>query len=150
MGKESRARVLEDNQAKAVGRMMRTSPRKLNLVAQSIRGKRAEQALNELTFSPKRIAKAVKKVLQSAVANAENNHDLDVDDLVVSEASVGKNLVMKRFHARARGRGAKVEKFFSQITIVVEERHEEAKTETKPVAKKHVAKKPAKTAKETA
>jgi large subunit ribosomal protein L22 len=150
MGKESRARVLEDNQAKAVGRMMRTSPRKLNLVAQSIRGKRAEQALNELTFSPKRIAKQVKKVLQSAVANAENNHDLDVDDLVVSEASVGKNLVMKRFHARARGRGAKVEKFFSQITIVVEERHEEAKTETKPVAKKPVAKKPAKTAKETA
>jgi large subunit ribosomal protein L22 len=150
MGKESRARVLEDNQAKAVGRMMRTSPRKLNLVAQSIRGKKAEQALNELTFSPKRIAKQVKKVLQSAVANAENNHDLDVDDLVVSEASVGKNLVMKRFHARARGRGAKVEKFFSQITIVVEERHEEAKTETKPVAKKPVAKKPAKTAKETA
>ena len=158
MGKESRARVLEDHQAKAVGRMMRTSPRKLNLVAQSIRGKRAEQALNELTFSPKRIAKQVKKVLQSAVANAENNHDLDVDDLVVSEASVGKNLVMKRFHARARGRGAKVEKFFSQITIVVEERHEEepakketkAKTETKPVAKKPVAKKPAKTAKETA
>jgi large subunit ribosomal protein L22 len=158
MGKESRARVLEDHQAKAVGRMMRTSPRKLNLVAQSIRGKRAEQALNELTFSPKRIAKQVKKVLQSAVANAENNHDLDVDDLVVSEASVGKNLVMKRFHARARGRGAKVEKFFSQITIVVEERHEEepakkettAKTETKPVAKKPAAKKPAKTAKETA
>ena len=150
MGKESRARVLEDNQAKAVGRMMRTSPRKLNLVAQSIRGKRAEQALNELTFSPKRIAKQVKKVLQSAVANAENNHDLDVDDLVVSEASVGKNLVMKRFHPRARGRGAKIEKFFSQITIVVEERHEEAKTETKPAAKKPVAKKPAKTAKETA
>jgi large subunit ribosomal protein L22 len=150
MGKESRARVLEDNQAKAVGRMLRTSPRKLNLVAQSIRGKKAEQALNELTFSPKRIAKEVKKVLQSAVANAENNHDLDVDDLVVSEASVGKNLVMKRFHARARGRGAKVEKFFSQITIVVEERHEEAKTETKPAAKKPVAKKPAKTAKETA
>ena len=158
MGKESRARVLEDNQAKAVGRMMRTSPRKLNLVAQAIRGKSAEQALNELTFSPKRIAKQVKKVLQSAVANAENNHDLDVDDLVVSEASVGKNLVMKRFHPRARGRGAKIEKFFSQITIVVEERHEEepakketkAKTETKPVEKKPVAKKPAKTAKETA
>jgi large subunit ribosomal protein L22 len=150
MGKESRARVLEDNQAKAVGKMLRTSPRKLNLVAQSIRGKSAEAALYELTFSPKRIAKAVKKVLQSAIANAENNHDLDVDDLVVSEASVGKNLVMKRFHARARGRGAKVEKFFSQITIVVEERHEEAKTETKPVAKKPVAKKPAKTAKETA
>src|SRR6202044_189982 len=112
--------------AKAIGKMLRTSPRKLNLVAQAIRGKSAEAALNELSFSPKRIAKQVKKVLQSAVANAENNHDLDVDDLVVSEASVGKNLVMKRFHARARGRGAKVEKFFSQITIVVEERHEEA------------------------
>src|ERR1700734_210767 len=126
MGKDSRARVLEDTKAKAIGKMLRTSPRKLNLVAQAIRGKSAEAALNELSFSPKRIAKQVKKVLQSAVANAENNHDLDVDDLVVSEASVGKNLVMKRFHARARGRGAKVEKFFSQITIVVEERHEEA------------------------
>ena len=158
MGKPAAERRLADNEASAFLRALRTSPRKLNLVAQSIRGKKAEHALNELTFSPKRIAKQVKKVLQSAVANAENNHDLDVDDLVVSEASVGKNLVMKRFHARARGRGAKVEKFFSQITIVVEERHEEeptkketkAKTETKPVAKKPVAKKPAKTAKETA
>src|SRR6202451_4647897 len=124
MGKDSRARVLADTEAKAIGKMLRTSPRKLNLVAQSIRGKSAEAALNELTFSPKRIAKAVKKVLQSAIANAENNHDLDVDDLVVKEASVGKNLVMKRFHARARGRGAKVEKFFSQVTIVVEEKRE--------------------------
>src|SRR3984957_11735377 len=150
MGKKTRARVLSADKAQAIGRSIRTSPRKLNLVAQSIRGKTAEQALNELTFSPKRVARDVKKVLQSAIANAENNHDLDVDDLVVSEASVGKNLVLKRFHARARGRGAKVEKFFSQITIVVEERHEEAKTETKPVAKKPVAKKPAKTAKETA
>ena len=152
MGKESRARVLEDNKAKAVGRMLRTSPRKLNLVAQSIRGKKAEHALNELTFSPKRIAKQVKKVLQSAIANAENNHDLDVDDLVVSEASVGKNIVMKRFHARARGRGARVEKFFSQMTIVVEERHEEEKTETKARGEESTpaAKKPAKTAKETA
>ena len=87
--------------------MIRTSPRKLNLVAQTIRGKKADAALNELTFSPKRVAKVVKKVLQSAIANAENNHDLDVDDLVVSEASVGKNLVMKRFMARARGRGAR-------------------------------------------
>src|SRR5580658_367708 len=130
MGKDSRARVLPDTAAKALGKMLRTSPRKLNLVAQSIRGKSAEAALYELTFSPKRIAKAVKKVLQSAIANAENNHDLDVDDLVVKEASVGKNLVMKRFHARARGRGARVERPFSQITIVVEERHEEAKTET--------------------
>ncbi len=132
MGKDARARVLADHQAKAIGRMIRISPRKLNLVAQTICGKQAEAALNELTFSPKRVAKAVKKVLQSAIANAENNHDLDVDDLVVSEASVGKNLVMKRFHARARGRGAGIEKPFSQITIVVEEKREKkapAKTE---------------------
>src|ERR1700723_533727 len=125
MGKQSRARVLEDTQALAVGRSIRTSPRKLNLVAQAIRGKTAEQALNELTFSPKRVAKDVKKVLQSAIANAENNHDLDVDDLVVTEASVGKNMVMKRFHARARGNAGGIEKFFAQITIVVEEKREE-------------------------
>jgi large subunit ribosomal protein L22 len=163
MGKDARARVLADHQAKAVGRMIRISPRKLNLVAQSIRGKTAETALNELTFSPKRIAKTVKKVLQSAIANAENNHDLDVDDLIVSEASVGKNLVMKRFHARARGRGAGIEKPFSQITIVVEELRAKApaKSETveaadgetstkskkapakKAAAKKVAAKKPA-------
>ncbi len=136
MGKDARARVLKDTQAKAIGRMLRTSPRKLNLVAQSIRGKKAEAALNELTFSRKRIALAVKKVLQSAIANAENNHDLDVDDLVVSEASVGKNLVMKRFHARARGRGARVERPFAQVTIVVEERREEKKPEPKPKARK--------------
>jgi large subunit ribosomal protein L22 len=121
MGKDARPRVLADNQARAVATMVRSSPRKLNLVAQSIRGKKAEAALQELTFSPKRVAKVVKKVLQSAIANAENNHDLDVDDLVVKEASVGKNLVMKRFHARARGRGARVERPFSQVTIVVEE-----------------------------
>ena len=173
MGKDTRARVLEDTQAKAIGKMLRTSPRKLNLVAQSIRGKSAEAALYELTFSPKRIAKAVKKVLQSAIANAENNHDLDVDDLVVKEASVGKNLVMKRFHARARGRGARVERPFSQVTIIVEEKRETAPVEKpepkkakakksegkasakkpaakKPAAKKAAAKKPAKTAKETA
>jgi large subunit ribosomal protein L22 len=125
MGKQARARVLADNQAKAIGYNIRVSPRKLNLVAQSIRGKRAEHALNVLTFSRKRIALNVKKVLQSAIANAENNHDLDVDDLVVKEASVGKNMVLKRFHARARGRGAAVEKPFSQITIIVEERREE-------------------------
>ncbi|MDE2466659.1 MAG: 50S ribosomal protein L22 [Alphaproteobacteria bacterium] len=127
MGKASRPRVLADTQAKAVGRNIRTSPRKLNLVAQSIRGKSAESALNELTFSPKRVAKVVKKVLQSAIANAENNHDLDVDDLVVSEASVGKNLIMKRFHARARGRGARIEKPFAQITVVVEEKQAKEK-----------------------
>jgi large subunit ribosomal protein L22 len=139
MGKDSRARVLKDHQAMAIGRNMRVSPRKLNLVAQSIRGKRVDNALNELTFSPKRIAHDVKKVLQSAVANAENNHDLDVDDLVVAQAHVGKNLVMKRFHARARGNSGGIEKFFSQITIVVEEKREEekkpAKSETKSEAK---------------
>ncbi len=151
MGKEARARVLSDSQAKAIGRGLRTSPRKLNLVAQSIRGKRAEVALNELTFSPKRIAHEVKKVLQSAIANAENNHDLDVDDLVVTEASVGKNMVLKRFHARARGRGASIEKPFAQITIVVEEKREEAPAKKETAAKseakggkKPAAKKPAK------
>jgi large subunit ribosomal protein L22 len=165
MGKEARARVLADNQAKAVGYNIRTSPRKLNLVAQTIRGKRAEAALNELTFSPKRIAHEVKKVLQSAIANAENNHDLDVDDLVVREASVGKNMVLQRFHARARGRGASIEKPFAQLTIIVEElgakkeaegkeapAKGKAKSKGKAPAKKAAAKKPAakKTAKEKA
>src|SRR5436190_1510019 len=110
--------------AEAVGMNIRVSPRKLNLVAQSIRGKSAEVALNELTFSQKRVAGQVKKVLQSAIANAENNHDLDVDDLFVKEACVGKNMVLKRFHARARGRGARIEKPFAQVTIVVEEKRE--------------------------
>jgi large subunit ribosomal protein L22 len=141
MGKQPLARVLKDSQAKAVGRNVRTSPRKLNLVAQSIRGQKAEAALNTLTFSPKRVAKDVKKVLQSAIANAENNHDLDVDDLVVTEASVGKNMVLKRFHARARGRGARVEKSFSQITIVVEESQAEAPAKKKATRKKAAAKK---------
>lgn len=153
MGKEARPRILEENQAKAIGRGVRSSPRKLNLVAQAIRGKSAEQALNELTFSPKRVAKEVKKILQSAIANAENNHDLDVDDLVVSEASVGKNMVLKRFHARARGRGARIEKPFSQVTIVVEERREEkapAKKAAKKPGNKAQAKKPQSAAKETA
>ena len=146
MGKESRARVLANNQAQAVARMIRISPRKLNLLAQSIRGKKAEVALNSLSFSEKRIANVVKKVLQSAIANAENNHDLDVDNLVVKSATVGKNLVMKRFHARARGRGAGIEKPFSQITIVVEELKEEAIAEAKAkkiAAKKSNVKKPA-------
>ena len=157
MGKVSRARVLKDNQAMAVARNIRVSPRKLNLVAQQIRGKKVERALNELTFSQKRIAGAVKKVLQSAIANAENNHDLDVDDLVVKEASVGKNLVMKRFHARARGNAGGIEKFFSQITIVVEEIAQEKKAETaapanvkKSSGKKPAAKKPAAKAKKEA
>jgi large subunit ribosomal protein L22 len=155
MGKETRARVLKDHQAVAIGRNIRVSPRKLNLVAQSIRGKRVDRALNELSFSPKRIAKDVKKILQSAIANAENNHDLDVDDLVVSEASVGKNLVMKRFHARARGNSGGIEKFFSQITIIVEEKPKEDEAKKaeaksgakqsagKALARKAAAKKPA-------
>jgi large subunit ribosomal protein L22 len=135
MGKPALKRVLADNQAQAIGRNIRTSPRKLNLVAQAIRGQKVEAALNALTFSPKRVAKEVKKVLQSAIANAENNHDLSVDDLVVTQASVGKNMVLKRFHARARGRGARVEKPFSQITIVVTEQPEEKKAKKKPVKK---------------
>ena len=155
MGKEARARVLADNEAKAVGTNIRVSPRKLNLVAQSIRGKSAEAALNELTFSPKRVAGQMKKVLQSAIANAENNHDLDVDDLFVKEASVGKNMVLKRFHARARGRGARIEKPFAQVTIVVEEKREKepakkasagkgkAKGKAKSAAPKTESKKPA-------
>ena len=136
MGKPQRTRALSDTQARAVGRAIRTSPRKLNLVAQSIRGQSAELALATLTFSPKRIAKEVKKVLQSAIANAENNHDLDVDDLVISEASVGRNLVMKRFHARARGRGARIEKPFSQLTIIVEEKREEEPKKAAPAKSK--------------
>jgi large subunit ribosomal protein L22 len=135
MGKPANKRTLSDVQAKAIGRNIRTSPRKLNLVAQSIRGQKAETALATLTFSPKRVARLVKKVLESAIANAENNHDLDVDDLIVSEASVGKNLTMKRFHARARGRGGRIEKPFSQVTIIVEEKPEAAK-ETKAEAPK--------------
>jgi len=146
MGKESRARILGDHQAMAIARNIRVSPRKLNLVAQQIRGQKVDRALNVLTFSEKRIAGVLKKALQSAIANAENNHDLDVDDLVVKEASVGKNLVMKRFHARARGNAGGIEKFFSQITIVVEEKREEKKEEAKPAPKgkaKASAKKPA-------
>lgn len=126
MGKAATKRRLPDNEAQAVGRMLRVSPQKLNLVAQLIRGKKVEAALADLTFSHKRIAGDVKKVLQSAIANAENNHDLDVDDLVVSEAYVGKNLVMKRWHARARGRVGRIEKPFSQITIVVRQVEEQA------------------------
>jgi large subunit ribosomal protein L22 len=140
MGKESRARVLPDHQAMAVARNIRVSPRKLNLVAQLIRGQKVDRALNVLTFSQKRIAGTVKKCLQSAIANAENNHDLDVDDLVVKEASVGKNLVMKRFHPRARGNSGGIEKFFAQITIVVEEKRETAKEEGKSGAPKAAAK----------
>ena len=124
MGKVSAPRVLTDSEAKAIANNLRVSPRKLNLVAQLIRGKRVGVALSDLEFSRKRIARDVRKCLESAIANAENNHDLDVDDLVVAEAHVGKSLVMKRFHARARGRAGRIEKFFSNITIVVREKRE--------------------------
>lgn len=126
MGKDVRDRVLPDNAAKAFNATIRTSPRKLNLVAESIRGLRAEVAVNQLTFSKRRIAVEVKKVLQSAIANAENNHQLDVDRLYVAEAYVGKAMVMKRFRARARGRAGRVEKPFSNLTVIVREREEVA------------------------
>ena len=119
MGKPSKERSLPENEARAVGRMIKVSPQKLNLVAATIRGKKVDSALADLTFSRKRIAGDVKKVLQSAIANAENNHDLDVDDLVVAEAYVGKNLVMKRWKPRARGRASRILKPFSQLTIIV-------------------------------
>jgi len=121
MGKSSKPRKLADNEAQAVTRLMRVSPQKLNLVAASIRGKKVDKALADLTFSRKRIAAEVKKTLESAIANAENNHDLDVDDLVVSQAYVGKNLVMKRWRARARGRVGRIEKPFSQLTVIVKQ-----------------------------
>ena len=121
MSKPKTERALKDIEAQAVARMLRVSPQKLNLVAGLIRGKKVSTALAELTFSRKRIAGDVKKTLESAIANAENNHELDVDSLVVAEAHVGKALVMKRFHARARGRAGRVEKPFSNLTIVVRE-----------------------------
>ena len=121
MGKAKAPRRLADNEARAVLRTIRISPQKLNLVAALIRGKKVNNALNDLEFSRKRIAKEVRKCLESAIANAENNHDLDVDDLVVSHAFVGKSLVLKRFHARARGRGARILKPFANLTIVVRE-----------------------------
>jgi large subunit ribosomal protein L22 len=126
VSKQATPRKLADTEANAIGRMMRISPRKLNLVAQQIRGMKADRALAELTFSRKRIALDVRKVLQSAIANAENNHALDVDELFVAEAHVGKALVMKRFSPRARGRAGRIEKFFSNITIVVRARQENA------------------------
>ncbi len=119
MGKSARERDLPDNEAKAVARMLRVSPQKLNLVAQLIRGKKVATALSDLQFSQKRIAKDVKKCLESAIANAENNHDLDVDELIVAEAHVGKALVLKRFHPRGRGRMGKILKPFANLTIVV-------------------------------
>lgn len=143
MGKSATQRVLADNEAKAVINRIRISPRKLNLVAGLIRGMSVSQALTQLSFSGKRVANDVRKALQSAIANAENNHNLNVDSLYVKEAYVGKNLVMKRFHTRGRGKSAAILRPFANLTLIVSERGEEAKTETAKTAKK-AAKKPAK------
>ena len=126
MSKDKNPRRVADNEARAKLRMLKTSPQKLNLVAALIRGKKVEKALTDLTFSKKRIAVDVKKCLQSAIANAENNHGLDVDELVVAEAYVGKNLVMKRGRPRARGRFGRINKPFSEITIKVRQVEEQA------------------------
>jgi large subunit ribosomal protein L22 len=134
MSKPNAPRSLPDSEAQAITRNMRVSPRKLNLVAASIRNLPAGKAIADLTFSKRRIAKQVKKTLESAVANAENNHQLDVDKLVVKLAEVGRGIVMKRFHARGRGRSATVEKWFSHLKIVVAEREpvEKPQRDTKP------------------
>ena len=124
MGKRSTERRLAENEAMAVARRLRTGSRKLNLVAQLIRGLPAEKALVQLSFSPRRISREVKRVLESAIANAENNHNLDVDRLVVAEAYVGKSIIMKRFRPRARGRMGRISKPFSRLTVVVREREE--------------------------
>jgi large subunit ribosomal protein L22 len=129
MGKAKRERVLSDSEAMAVAKNLRVSPRKLNLVAQMIRGKKVDTALAELEFSRKRIAQDVRKCVMSAVANAENNHGLDVNDLVVSQAYVGKNLVITRFHARGRGRMSPIEKPFAQLTVVVKAKEDEVPAE---------------------
>jgi len=125
MGKQAAPRRLDEIEAQACLRGLRTSPRKLNLVARTIRGKPAATALAELTFSHRRIARDVKKVLEAAIANAENNHQLDVDRLYVKEATVGRAFVLKRFHTRGRGRSARVEKYFAHLTVVVRESVEE-------------------------
>ncbi len=155
MGQQSNERRVKENEAMAMAKFLRTSPGKLNLVAAMIRGKAASKAMVDLQFSNRRIALDVRKVLASAVANAENNHNLDVDKLVVAEAYVGKSVKMKRFSARARGRAAPIEKFFSRLTIVVREgdaikaspkkpaAKKTAPKAEKPAAKKETAKKPA-------
>ena len=135
MGKPSRERSLPDNEAKAVARNLRVSPQKLNLVAGMIRGKKVDQALADLEFSRKRIADDVRKCVVSAIANAENNHGLDVNELVVAEAYVGKNLIMKRFHARGRGRASSITKPFAQITVVVRQKDEDEKPAKKAAGK---------------
>lgn len=126
MGKAKTERRLKDNEAQAVARTLRISPQKLNLVAEMIRGKKVDAALADLEFSRKRISDQVRKTLQSAIANAENNHQLDVDNLIVAEAYVGKSIVMKRFRVRGRGRSSRILKPFSHLTIVVREVEEEA------------------------
>ncbi len=126
MGKEKNPRRVADNEAMAKVRMLKTSPQKLNLVAAMIRGKKVEKALTDLTFSKRRIAEDVKKCLQSAIANAENNHNLDVDELIVAEAWVGKNLTMKRGRPRARGRYGRIMKPFAELTIKVRQVEEQA------------------------
>jgi large subunit ribosomal protein L22 len=136
MSKPKTPRRWADNEAMAKGRMIRTSPYKLNLVAGLIRGKKASVAREHLTFSQKRIASDVKKVLESAIANAENNHGLDVDDLVVAQAWCGKNMVMKRFQARGRGKSAGIEKFFSEITIVLKAVSEKPAEKEKPTMRR--------------
>ncbi|NOT70594.1 MAG: 50S ribosomal protein L22 [Hyphomicrobium sp.] len=148
MGKPSHERRLANTEAQAVAKSLRISPQKLNLVATMIRGKKVEKALAELEFSTKRIAGDVAKCVMSAVANAENNHNLDVNELVVAEAYVGKNLTLKRFHARGRGRGSQILKPFSQLTVVVrqveEDEAEKAKSPKAGAAKKPAAKTAAK------
>jgi large subunit ribosomal protein L22 len=124
VSKRSAPRRLAETEASAYARALKVSARKLNLVAQTIRGKSADAALNELTFSPRRIARDVRKVLQAAIANAENNHQLDVDKLYVKEASVGRAFAVRRFHARGKGRAAGIDKYYSNLSIVVRERED--------------------------
>jgi large subunit ribosomal protein L22 len=144
MGKAANSRQLADNEAMAIANTVRSGARKLNLVAQMIRGKKASAALTMLAFNEKRISKEVYKVLASAIANAENNHQLNVDRLIVAEATVGRAFIIKRFHARARGRGATIEKPYSNLRIVVREVEEVKKV--KPTNKKLAASNAAKPA----
>ena len=139
MSKFAHPRMLADNEAEAVARNLRVSPRKLNLVAAMIRGLPAPQAIATLTFSKRRISQQVKKSLESAIANAENNHHLDVDRLVVAIAEVGRSAVMRRFHARGRGRSARIEKWFSHLRIVVAEQAEAAEREKPRRARREAA-----------
>ncbi|MCC7304897.1 MAG: 50S ribosomal protein L22 [Alphaproteobacteria bacterium] len=131
MGQKANPKRTQGNEALAYGRYIKSSPRKLNLLAQMIRGKKAGRALTDLQFSKRRVAQEVRKVLQSAIANAENNHGLDVDRLIVSKATVGRSLTMRRFHARGRGRASPVDKMFANITIVVAEAEEKVKKQKK-------------------